>query len=288
MFFVAAFSSCVLLLVVVLVAYLCRSLLELDNNAHIVLYFLTFYSFSSSSSSDCSDSYRPLLELSTQSFFIPGFSRTIKSSARKLRPLFAGFAQWFFGDVGGGEGSCCCYDVCCYGGAVFFIFFLDQFMLILSSFSCAFGPRGFLNLWISEDGCRSSKVWRRLMYCATCKIQSRLGAWALRQRLACISRVFCSIGSLKSICLYTVSLRGFRLLLFVCSSGFRCRNLWRCTANCKSFQCFRAFIFIVKLAMWEQRLSDYWFKHYSCDERFLELFSSTSWERLSKSRVLQL
>jgi len=61
-----------------------------------------------------------------------------------------------WGGGGGGGGSCCCYDVCCYGGAVFFIFFLDQFMLILSSFSCAFGPRGFLNLWISEDGCRSS------------------------------------------------------------------------------------------------------------------------------------
>jgi hypothetical protein len=48
-----------------------------------------------------------------------------------------------------------------YGGAVFFIFFLDQFLLILSSFSCAFGPRGFLNLWISEDGCRSS-IWEGL------------------------------------------------------------------------------------------------------------------------------
>lgn len=47
------------------------------------------------------------------------------------------------------------------------------------------------------------------MYCATCNIQSRLGAWALRQRLACISRVFCSIDSLKSFCLYTVLLRRF-------------------------------------------------------------------------------
>jgi hypothetical protein len=119
-----------------------------------VLYFLTFYSFSSSSSSDCSDSYRSLGALHSILFYYRIF-KNHKVIRKKVKAIICGFwamILWWRG----GEGSCCCYDVCFYGGAVFFIFFLDQFLLILSSFSCAFSPRGFLNLWISEDGCRSS------------------------------------------------------------------------------------------------------------------------------------